>query len=176
MKTYLKLFCLLIVTFSLLSCATSHIKKEWTYEEEAVYLEFKVDSQLNLYNGVPHTLYAVIYQLKDPNAFNQLIEDEDGLYKLLEGKVFDGSVASSKTLIMNPGQDVSYKFDRAEGAKYVAIVAGYSTMHKDIMIRLIDIPVKGGIKPFMTKKTTPKKLEINLKLGPQQIKDIEGKK
>ncbi len=172
MKRCVNALCLLLFMVIVSSCAT--VSVEWKYQEDAVDINFKVDPKLNTYNGIPHTLYTVVYQLKDPNAYNQLIEDEQGLYKLLEGKVFDASVASSKTLIVNPGQDVAFTFNRAENAKYIAIVAGYSTMHKDIMARLFEIPVHKGVVSFVTRKAKPGKLKINLELGPQQLKHVEG--
>ncbi len=172
-RNYKVLFAIFLM-FLVCSCAT--VKVEWEYKEEAIDINFKVDAKLNTYSGIPHTLYTVVYQLKDPNAYNQLIEDEDGLYKLLEGKVFDKSVASSKTLIINPGQDVSFTFNRAEGAKYVAIVAGYSTMHKDIMVRLFDVPDGKGIMSMVTRKAKPRKLKIDLEMGPHQIKNLKDKK
>ncbi len=174
MKKYFKALCLLFLVCLVCSCAT--VSVEWKYQEDAVDVNFKVDPKLNTYSGIPHTLYTVVYQLKDPNGYNQLVEDEDGLYKLLEGKVFDASVASSKTLIVNPGQDVAFTFNRAENAKYIAIVAGYSTMHKDIMARLIKIPVKKGIVSVFTRKAKPGKLAINLEMGPHQIKKVKDKK
>lgn len=173
MERYVKGIFLFLLIVMIGSCAS--VTVDWRYQEDAIDINFKVDPKLNTYNGIPHTLYTVVYQLKDPNAYNQLIEDEQGLYRLLEGKVFDASVASTKTLIVNPGQDVSFTFNRAENAKYIAVVAGYSTMHKDIMARLFKIPVKKGIAAFFTRKAKPARLIINLELGPQQIKNLKGK-
>jgi predicted component of type VI protein secretion system len=122
-------------------------------------------------------LLVCVYQLKDPNAFNQLAEDNDGLYKLLECELFDSSVATSKKLIARPGQDKNFVFDRAEGAKYVAVAAGYYVLHKDRMIRLFNIPVITEKKGFFRRKKIqkPGPLNIELTLGPRQILTVEGK-
>ncbi len=174
MRQNSKILFAISLMFLVCSCAT--VEVEWEYKEDAIDINFKVDPKLNTYDGIPHTLYAVVYQLKDPNAYNQLIEDEAGLYKLLEGKVFDNSVVSSKTLIINPGQDVSFTFNRAENAKYVAIVAGYSMMDKDIMTRLFDVPDGKGVVSMVTRKAKPRKLKIELEMGPRQIKNLKDKK
>lgn len=179
MKKILKGLCLLLLIFFFCSCASQPVQppSEWRYEKEAIHLNMKADSQLNLYEGNPHTLLVCVYQLRDPNAFNQLTEDEDGLYKLLECSRFDSSVAGSKRLIIHPGQDLTTALDRAEGARYVAVVAGYFLIEKEGMVRLYDVPwyveKKGFIK--RTKVAKPGPLNIDLVLGSEQIQKFGGK-
>jgi type VI secretion system VasD/TssJ family lipoprotein len=143
----------------------------WIYEKEAIEINLKADPKLNFEGGVPHTLVACVYQLKDPNAFNQLSEDIKGIHKLLQCELFDPAVATAKRLIVHPGQDVNILLDRAEGAKYVAIVCGYYMLQKNRMIRLFDVPVvveeSGIIK--REKMSKPQKLKIALALGQAQI-------
>jgi len=173
MKKLYKWLCLAVAIFFVGACASQPVPppSEWRYEKEAIHLNLKADPQLNLYDGSPHTLLLCIYQLKDPNAFNQLTEDENGLYKLLECSRFDSSVAYSKRLIVHPGKDLTTDLDRAEGARYVAIVAGYYLIQREGMIRLYDVPwyveKKGLLK--RTKVAKPAALDIDLVLGSQQI-------
>ncbi len=145
---------------------------DWAYEKDAIQIRINADLKLNFDEGVPHTLLMCLYQLKDPNAFNQLSEDTDGIYKLLDCNLFDPSVATAKRLIVRPGQDLTMTLDRAAGAQYVAVVAGYYELQKARMTRLYDIPVvvdtTGWIK--RTKKSKPGRLEFELVLGPSQIK------
>lgn len=165
------IFCFAAMILS--ACASQPLPPpEWSYEKDAVHIHLKADSKLNYDDGLAHTLVVCIYQLKDPNAFNQLSDDIDGIYKLLDCGLFDAGVATAKRLIVNPSQDVNIKLDRAEGAKYVAIVAGYYVLQKDRMIRLFDIPVKIESKGFIkrTKTARPQMLKIELDLGPSQIK------
>ena len=162
----------LMVSFMLAACASQPLPApEWTYEPEAIKIHIKADPKLNFDDGVPHTLVVCLYQLKDPNAFNQLAEDTDGIYKLLECGLFDSGVATAKRLIINPGQVTDVTLDRAEGAKYVAVVAGYYVLQKDRMTRLYDIPVVLETKGFIkrTKLSKPGRLKIDLELGPSQI-------
>ncbi len=161
---------LLFICFLLvLSCAAKPLPPpEWTFEKEAVKLRLKADSQLNLYNEKPHTLFVCVYQLRDPNAFNQRSDNEDGLYTLLKCDAFDSSVVAFKDLIIHPGDDLTYRLDRAEGAEYCAIVAGYSRLNKERIIRLIEIPVyiekQGTFR--RTKIQKPGPLDVELTLGP----------
>ena len=145
---------------------------EWSYKKSAVEITFQADSQLNQYNGKAHTLQLCIYQLKDPNGFNQLIESEDGLYKLLECGMFDGTVANYKSLIISPGESQSISLDRAEGARYVGIAAGYAEIQKDRITRLMEIPVivvKEGSMFRKQKVSKADTLKAVLRLGPHQI-------
>lgn len=169
-KTRLVMGCLM--AFILAACASQPLPApNWTFQKDAISIHLKADAKLNYDDGVPHTLLVCIYQLKDPNAFNQLSEDTDGIYKLLECGLFDAGVATAKRTIVNPGQDIEIVLDRAEDAKYVAIVAGYYVLQKDRMIRLYDIPVEVQTKGFIkrSKSQVPGNLNIELQLGPSQI-------
>lgn len=150
---------------------------KWELQKEAIVLHLKSENKLNERKGKAYTLYFVIYQLANPNVFNQLSEDEEGLSKLLESKIFDPGVVSVKSIVIYPGTDVTYKIDRAEGARYVGVVAGYRTMTKERMVRLFDIPVHVKIDNILklTQKLVPARLDIDLKLGKQQIEKIKDK-
>jgi type VI secretion system VasD/TssJ family lipoprotein len=169
----------LIVTFNFLlsvflvwSCAPKQLPPpELGYEEDAIKIHVKADPQLNLSEGKPHTLLVCVYQLKDPNTLNQLAGDEDGLYQLLECGLFNAGVAGAKRLIVQPGQDTTFNLDRAQGAKYVAVAAGYYLIERDRIVRLYEIPVVTEKKGII-RRTKRKKLDIlviDLKLGPEQI-------
>jgi predicted component of type VI protein secretion system len=109
-----------------------------------------------------------VYQLRDPNTFNQIAGEDEGLSKLLEGSRFDSSVTSSKKFVIHPDTEISETLDRAEGAKYVCIVAGYYELEKDQILRRIPIPLS-----IFTKQ--PKKLNIDLILGSQEIQGLRVK-
>ena len=185
MKKYCKLFFSTLVILSVYSCTyftpkASLQPPEWQYEKDAIHFKLKVDPQLNLNDGLPHTLVLCIYQLKDPNKFNQLASDEEGLYQLLECRPFDASVTSYKRLIVYPGQDIDFKWDRSEGAKYITFVAGYYFLQKERMIRLFKIPTIMKRKGFLWSKKylIPDLINIELTLGQLQIQNqkiIEGK-
>lgn len=159
------------------SCASKPLPPpEWAYEKDAVKIQIKADQNLNLYEGEPNTLLICVYQLQDPNEFNQLSGDEPGLFKLLECELFGASATSAKRLIIQPGQQVDMSMDRAEGTRYVAVAAGYDSMVKDRMVKMVEIPVavekKGIIK--RTKTNKPQPLNIKILLGPRQILSVEG--
>jgi type VI secretion system VasD/TssJ family lipoprotein len=147
---------------------------DWRFEKDGIRLHIKGDSKLNLFQGDPHTLMVCIYNLKDPNAFNQLIDEKEGLAKLLECSRFDPSVTSSKRIVVQPGQDLNETMDRAEGAKYISLVAGYFNLKKEKVTRLYPIPVLEG-KGRQPQTPVPGILNLDISLGPQEIEEAKGK-
>lgn len=166
-KNILLLFLVLLAAMNY-SCATLSRSPEYGYKKEAIILHLKSDPQLNLYQKAPHTLLLCAYQLRDPNAFNQLMDDKEGMQKLLECSRFDPSVTSAKSLVILPNQEIIEKLDRAEGTKYIGIIAGYYTLKKESVTRSFQIP-----RGFLSGK--PKKLNVHLYLGPQEIME-KGKR
>jgi type VI secretion system VasD/TssJ family lipoprotein len=167
---------LFLLTCSCAARVVTNPVPEWRYEKEAIHLHLKADLRLNLYEGKPYTLVMYVYQLTTPNAFKELSRDKEGLAKLLESNRFDPSVADSQKLIIHPGQELTKRLDRVEGAQYVAIVAGYYDLQKDRVTRFFNIPVleetTGVFKRIKTAR--PGTLLINLYLGPQGIRNMHG--
>ena len=184
MRRHILLLFLLGCFLLVLSCSSKTVptmaEVEYGYEPQAIQLHLRADRQLNLFQNNAHSLSLCVYQLVDPNGFNQRIGEEEGLYELLDCKRFDSSVATFKRLVIQPGEDVEKNLDRAEGAKYVAVVAGYFTLQKDRIYLLREIPVvvekKGWIPFFRTDIHKLGTMKIDLLLGPQEIHEIGGKK
>jgi type VI secretion system VasD/TssJ family lipoprotein len=163
---------LISVLFLICACASDPLPPpDWKFAKNAINLHIFADDQLNLNEGTPHTLLLCVYQLKDPNEFNHLAGFREGLYQLLECEHYDSAVANASRLIVNPGQDRHFVFDRAEGARYLAVVAGYYTIQKEYIIRLSDLPVIIERSGFLWLKKTqkPDMTNIELTLGPRQI-------
>jgi type VI secretion system VasD/TssJ family lipoprotein len=184
LKTFgkLVLVCLLVVFVfacgskkgTTLQSASDVEPETWGYQKDAIRLVLNADPQLNSYDGLPHTLHLCLYELKDPNAFNQLSGDRDGLYLLLSCSVFDPSVTGYHRLSVQPGQQLSQSFDRAEGSRYVGIAAGYFTLEKERIIRFLKIPVEIKRRGWLFEKYgVPGELDLKITLGPQQIENVE---
>jgi type VI secretion system VasD/TssJ family lipoprotein len=107
-----------------------------TFKKEAIKLLIKADSQLNRFEKNSHTLFLCLYQLKDPNGFNQLAQEKDGLPKLVECSRFDATVANAKQFVVQPGQELSEVCDKAEGTRYIGVATGYYGMGKEKVTEL----------------------------------------
>jgi type VI secretion system VasD/TssJ family lipoprotein len=106
------------------------------FRKEDIIILIKGDPQLNRYQKNAHSLFLCIYQLKDPNTFNQYADEIDGIAKLMECRRFDSTVANAKRLVIQPGQELKDVRDRAEGARFLGIVAGYYGLVKEKAIYL----------------------------------------
>jgi type VI secretion system VasD/TssJ family lipoprotein len=152
------------------------LNPQWDYDPEGVKLRYKADMRLNEYDGQGHTVSLCIYQLTQPNAFNNMIKTQDGLLKLLECKNFDPTVVYFEHVFVEPGQDQLKIMDRAEGATYLAVVAGYNELNPQQSTRLFKYPIEEETKGFFTTTTTrkPGKIFVNLFLGPFAIQKVGG--
>jgi len=164
----IKSMMMIMILLSVVLASCMGNQPEWKYEKDAIRLHYRSDSRVNSYQGNSHTLMLCIYQFRDPNAFNQLVGEEDGLSKLLECSRIDPSVTGSKRMTVYPGDEKTESLDRAEGTKYVGIVAGYYLLHKERSVRFYEVPLSLFFH-------NPKTLNINLYLGSQEIRTIEGK-
>ena len=158
--------------FFMLGCAAKEVPPpQWTYERDAIQMHVTTDPKLNFEDGDAHTLLLCTYQLSDPNTFNQLASEQDGIYKLLECNLFSAGAAVSKRTFLQPDQTIQLSLDRAEGARWVAVVAGYAVLNKDRISKMVEIPEvveeTGSFRKTRTRK--PARLDIDLVMGPQEI-------
>jgi len=121
-------------------------------------------------------LSVCVYQMKDPNAFNQLGSDRNGLYVLLGCETFDPSVTSFRRITVQPKQELSITLDRAQASRYVGIAAGYYAVEREKIIRLVEIPIQVKTSGFLgrTQYAIPAPLNLNVVLGPQAIQRVEA--
>lgn len=156
------------------ACSSAPLVKqppEWGYEKDAIQLHIVSDPQLNLYQKQAHSLIVCLYHLRDPNGFNQLIDEKDGLSRLLECSRFDPSVTYSRRLVIQPNQELNESLDRTDGAKFVGVVAGYYTLQKEGSVKSYPIPITEAKKgSILVQKTA--KLNIDIYLGRQDIMQI----
>jgi type VI secretion system VasD/TssJ family lipoprotein len=142
----------------------------YQYEKDAISLHLKGDPKLNLFEKRPHTLLVCVYQLRDPNALNQVLQDAEDVTKLLECGRFDPSIVNAKKFILQPGKEITEALDRAEGARYIGIVAGYYNLDKQRASRIIPVPVSG----MFGKKAA--RMNLDVFLGPDEIQGVKEKK
>jgi type VI secretion system VasD/TssJ family lipoprotein len=148
----------------------------YPYERGAVRIHLKADPRLNLFDATPHALLLCVYYLRDPNGFNQMLDEPEGMSKLLECSRFDPSVTNTKKISIQPRGEVAELLDRPEGAKYVGLVAGYANLRKENSVRLYAVPIIEERTGWsIRKKGRPGKLEVDLYLGPESIQEVRGR-
>lgn len=147
---------------------------QWGFGSNAISLRLQAADTLNQYENKPHTLSICVYQLQDPNSFKDMSQTEEGLIKLLSCKNFGKGCAGVNRIIIQPGETREMKLDRAEGAKFVGLVAGYFDLKPDRAVLLLDIPVLSYKKGLIFKSDyqVPGDLDIRLNLGPNALSEV----
>jgi type VI secretion system VasD/TssJ family lipoprotein len=171
MNKVLKPLVLLMLVWMVSACATTSGERaaQTPYIEGGINFHLKGDRQLNLYQRNPHALIVCAYQLKELNAFNQLLEDKDGVTKLMECSRFDPSVNYVKRLVVQPGRDLYDAMEVSEGTRYVALSAGYYSFKAKQAVKTVTLPMKG--MPFLKK---PGGTDISVFCGPQELRILKG--
>ncbi|MBR9981935.1 MAG: type VI secretion lipoprotein TssJ [Desulfatitalea sp.] len=174
MKWMIRFLIVFVILLSGSGCAPVIIKPHWGFEKEAVRIHVRADHRLNMYNGRAHTLYICIYQLKTPNGLDQLAQDQDGIRQLLECRLFDDSVAVASSKVIHAGEHLTMIMDRAEKARHLAIVAGYSAgLIGDRVVRRHAFQSGKHKEGYFKKeyRCLPCELNVELMLGPYQIEN-----
>lgn len=154
-------FGLLCVAMLIVGCANKG-KEIPPYVKDAIGINITAAPDLNFFNNQSHTLVLAVYELSDPNIYKQMLESSDGVVQLLEGKQFDATVLSRRRATVQPGETTSFVMDQVEGARYVAVVAGfYSMQGQSNFSRLYPITLTGG---YFWSAGGPQML-IDLRLG-----------
>jgi type VI secretion system VasD/TssJ family lipoprotein len=143
----LRVLVIPIVALLLQSCTPPPPVDPFTFSDEGIQIELKADHQLNSYDGQAHTIKLAIYQLSNNSAFQEQTANQEGIRKLLNVGKFDPSVLSFKQMIVKPNDARLLVLDRAAGAKWVGIVAGYFTSQDQTPpFACIEIPIKSKRK------------------------------
>ncbi|MEW5724892.1 MAG: type VI secretion system lipoprotein TssJ, partial [Thermodesulfobacteriota bacterium] len=137
---------------------------QWTFGSNAISLQLKADSTLNLFEGNPHTLVLCVYQLADPNAYKDLASTKEGVVKLLAGQKFGETVSAVDRIIIQPGETRTVFLDRAVGAQYVGLVAGFFELDPAKASKLFQIPLDVSKKGLIFKDTymIPGRLDLSI--------------
>jgi len=166
--------CILVPAFILSSCAffqSTDYPRDVPHIKDGINFHFRGDSRLNVYRNVPHALVLCAYQLTDANAFHQLLEEKDGMTRLLACTRFDPTVNYAKKIIVQPGQDLYEAMEKTEGSRQLAVIAGYYEFRKKRAVKVITLPVK---KMFSFRRAGV--MDLSLYLSPQEIQDMPDKK
>jgi len=98
------------------------------FSQNAIAIKYESSKSLNMYDGQPHVIPLVVYQVNNINSFNTLKKDQAGIIKLLNAEKFDKSVMSVNKYFIAPDEKKEIFLDRASRTTWVALVAGYYAM------------------------------------------------
>ena len=154
--------------------ASSPDQIKWTYQINAISFKLGVDKNLNEYDGAPHTLLLCFYQLSKLNKFNELAGTSTGMEKLFNCTSFDPTVTDVQREFVQPGRNATIVMDRAEGTKFVGVVAGYYNLEGKAS-RTWQIPMdvsETGMLWWGDTWYAPAKLDGMIILGPHELQKV----
>lgn len=155
--------------------ASKPTKVDFVASPGALTVKYRASEELNCVDGQAHALLLVVYHLSDTAALEQLSGHEDGMRKLLEGERFDSSVKRVRKHYVQPGAKGELLFDRPEGGRFIAIVAGYAQPEVETSLYVTEY----GVGRWETPGTTvwarnkymfsPMPLDIHVSLGNSEM-------
>ena len=166
----------LVLAFALSACSSTPppdpvATMSWDYAADAVMLEIIASPGLNTDDGQAHTLLLGIYQMADAQAFRDLAADPAALAgTMASGKAAPAFLQFSR-YVVTPGQHSWLILDRAQNARSVGIVAGYTRLAAAGAARQFDVPVVTETSGYLFKTHTarPLPLVVRLNLGTQGV-------
>ncbi len=171
---------LLVVTAACLyGCAAStpdpseraRATADWSFSREAVIIDIAAAPDLNVSERQPHTLALFILQAADPAALRDIdLNTLTGMRSAASVDALPG-ILTHTLQVIRPGSAIRLLLDRAQQARWVAIVAGYAAQGPQT--RTFEIPLAlashGLFRPRL--RATPAPLSVQLRLGATAIVD-----
>jgi type VI secretion system VasD/TssJ family lipoprotein len=104
----------------------------WNAEPGGVRLSIETTDDLNAQDGASLSLSLCVFQMDKTDKFDDLAQTPEGLDKLQACTVDAAGAASAKRYWLQPGQKFSEDIDRAEGARVMAVAAGYTHLKPEL--------------------------------------------
>ena len=159
--------------------AESPEKVAWSFEAGAIRLAIDADSKLNAVDGVPHAISLCIIQAPSQDKLAAQGATKDGLRQLLQCKASPPDSISAVQFYIQPGERKVVPLDRSEGARYIAIAAGYDALNPAQCFRTVQMPVHtdshhkfllfGKVMDY-----TAAKMNLNVNLGQDSLDCASG--
>lgn len=160
-----------VLLLSLAGCAQKPVgPPPADYAQDALRLHFDASPDLNAFSGRAHALVMCVYQLSNPQAFEDKLQEPSGPNRLLACGRFDPSVTARKRVIVQPGTTKDVVLDRVQGTRYVGIIAGYYQRRNNDYYKVVAIPVKMKSAGFFKKRAFLDVLELDISLEDKGMK------
>ncbi len=155
----------------------------WIFEKKAMTLRVQPSNDLNIFQDRAHNILLAIFQISDPNIFNEKSSTQAGISELLTMENINAGlgIVNLKKVVIRPGKISDFMMDRSKSAQYVGFVAGYAHLIPENVAKIFEIPAiqdnKTGvdrINPLADPvPPRPGRLKILLELDNSQIENIK---
>ncbi len=149
---------------------------DWAYQAKGIQLELIAAEDINAFFNQPHTLVLGVLQMEDSKPFMQLLSDSKKITAMLANGDPGKDFLHLDRYIVSPGKRDILDIDRVQGARYVAVMAGYYNFDPSGAVRLFRIPLNIKSEGMLTTTYTakPANLALRLHLGRQRIVNAQS--
>jgi type VI secretion system VasD/TssJ family lipoprotein len=121
----------------------------WNAEPGGVHLTIETTPDLNAQDGAPLSLSLCVFQVDKTDKFDDLAQTPEGLDKLQACTVDAAGAVSARRYWLQPGQKLSEDIDRAEGARAMAVAAGYAHLAPELSRASFRYPLHVDTKGYI---------------------------
>ncbi|NHB91182.1 type VI secretion lipoprotein TssJ [Photorhabdus cinerea] len=134
------------------------------YANNAIRLKMMADPQLNVFNNMPNSCTILIAQAEKREQLDKLLANPTLLRNLFAGTGATENILQLDNYVMMPGQSVSLHIDRAEQARYVALIAGYYPAPGSTHVRVLSLPLRLEQSGWWNKSWSAEFVPMNIDL------------
>lgn len=113
----------------------------WNLEPGGLRCRIEASPDLNRDRDTSLGLTLCLYQLQDYATFAGKSADADGLDELLQCRPDAAQARSARLFQLQPGATLDVVMDRAEHARYLGVVAGYTHLVPDQCAAVLPFPL-----------------------------------
>ena len=143
----------------------------WGLEPGGLRCRLEASPELNRDNDTALGLTLCLYQLKEYDQFSNKAASAEGLDELLQCRPDAAQAQSARLFQLQPGATQDVVMDRAEHARYLGVVAGYTHLRPDQCAAVLPFPVhtesKGLI--FRSPVYTAAPVQVLIRLGESSL-------
>lgn len=171
---------LLVLALVITGCSSPSINEERQraietaraiYASNAIRLRIAAEPQVNAFNNMANSCTVIIVQAQNREWLDKLMANPVLLRNLFSGAGAAEGLLQLDSYVMMPGQTVSLHIDRAQQARYVAVIAGYYPAPDNTDTRIYPLPLslsqEGWLHTHWRAKYIP--MCVTLTLGRQTI-------
>lgn len=124
--------------------ADSPDKVVWNEAKGAISLILEAADDSNLIDGTGHATSICIMQVPDADKLKAMGQDADGIRALLACRPAPPDIIAARQFYVQPGTHMTLVMDRVEGARHIAVVAGFNSLSPEACLATVPIPVHQG--------------------------------
>jgi type VI secretion system VasD/TssJ family lipoprotein len=128
-------------------------KVTWGMVKNGLSYRIVTAPDLNSDKGQALGLTLCVYQLKDSTQFQALAATLEGIDTLLDCKLEPAGAQAAKRFSLQPATELDIVSDRAEGARMLAVVAGYAHERPELCTATLPYPVSKGSEGIIFRTT-----------------------